>query len=163
MSLLFFSSSFSVYRQNLSKYYIIHLEFLFISEKPKPVKGLQAVSKSSKVMELSWQDIQDSNSVPVIYHVYHSLGNKLTYCGNTTEKSIKCSHLKPDTKYMFYVRRNDEQINATVSNFTAEDSKSDFRLFCMYLPICWKQLTFQSSVKSYLKCLVFVTNSFVSR
>ena len=95
---------------------------LFLGEL-EPVKGVQAIPLSSKVMRLSWRDTQVSGPVPRIYHVYYALRNKLSYCGNTTEKSIKCSKLKPRTKYTFYVRRNDEAINATVSNFTTEDSK----------------------------------------
>lgn len=96
---------------------------ILILGEPEPVKGMQAVPLSSKAMHLSWRDTQVSNSVPIIYHVYHSLRNQLRYCGNSTEKSIKCHHLRPYTKYTFYVRRNNEGINATVSNFTAEDSK----------------------------------------
>ncbi|KAL9985599.1 hypothetical protein ACROYT_G008021 [Oculina patagonica] len=87
---------------------------------PVPVKDVQAIPTSPKVMRLSWRDTQVPNT-PVIYHVYHSLRKKLSYCGNTTEKTIRCFHLKPYTKYTFYVRRNDEGINATVSNFTEED------------------------------------------
>lgn len=95
---------------------------LFLGEL-EPVKSVQAIPLSSKVMRLSWRDTQVSNPVPIIYHVYYALRKKLSYCGNTTEKSIKCSKLKPYTKYTFFVRRNDEGINATVSNFTMEDSK----------------------------------------
>lgn len=95
---------------------------LFLGEL-EPVKGVQAIPLSSKVMRISWRDTQVSGPVPRIYHVYYTLRKKLSYCGNTTEKSIKCSKLKPYTKYTFYVRRNDEAMNVTVSNFTMEDSK----------------------------------------
>ena len=89
---------------------------------PEPVKNVKAVSLSSHVMHISWRDTKVILSVPVVYHVY-SQRNQLKYCGNTTGKSIECTHLKPYTKYVFYVRRNEEGINATVSNFTMEDSK----------------------------------------
>lgn len=97
-----------------------HPEVSFISDGAKPVTSLKAVSSDPREMKLSWQDEQGSSSVPVIYHVYHSRHNKLIYCGNTTERSTKCSHLKPCTKYTFYVRRNEEKVNATISNLTAE-------------------------------------------
>lgn len=87
------------------------------------MKSVQAIPLSSRVMRISWRDSKVSTSVPIIYHVFHSLRNQLKYCGNTTEKSIRCVQLKPRTNYMFYVRRNDERINATVKNFTMEDSK----------------------------------------
>lgn len=90
---------------------------------PEPVKAIQAIPVSSQVMRISWRDTKGSMSVPVTYHVYHSVHNQLKYCGNTTEKFINCGQLKPHKKYEFYVRRNDEAINATVKNFTMEDSK----------------------------------------
>ena len=96
---------------------------LILLLEPERVKDVRAVPLSSKVMRVSWRDTQLPNTGPNIYHVFHSLRKKLSYCGNTTEKSIKCSQLKPYTKYTFYVRRNEERINATVSNFTEEDSK----------------------------------------
>lgn len=95
---------------------------MFILEALEPVKGVQAIPLSSRVMRISWRD-KVATSLPITYHVYHFLHNQLKYCGNTTEKSIKCAQLKPNTKYSFYVRRNEEGINATVQNFTMEDSK----------------------------------------
>ena len=85
------------------------------------MKDVQAIPLSSKVMRISWKDTR--GQLPIVYHVYHSLRKQLKYCGNTTEKSIKCVGLKPYSKYLFYVRRNNEKINATVKNFTMEDSK----------------------------------------
>lgn len=105
-------------------------DYIFISEDTKPVKIVEAVSSDPREMQLSWKDEQASSSVPITYHVYHSLRKQLTYCGNTTDKKIKCSRLKPCTEYTFYVRRNDEKVNASISSLTSEDSKSNFRLLC---------------------------------
>lgn len=90
-------------------------------DKLEPVKAVSAIPLSSKVVRISWKDAKVSISAPVVYHVYHSQQNQLRYCGNTTEKFIKCIGLKPYTKYLFLVRRNDERINATAKNFTLED------------------------------------------
>ena len=87
------------------------------------MKNLKAIPLSPNVMYVSWKDTRVSTSVPVVYHVYHSVHSQLKYCGNTTEKHIKCNRLKPSKEYMFYVRRNEEGFNATISNFTMEDSK----------------------------------------
>ena len=88
------------------------------------MKSVKAVSRSPNVMRISWRDNPKvSSSMPVVYHVYSQHNQLLKYCGNTTGKSIDCTRLKPYTKYLFYVRRNEEGINATVSNFTMEDSK----------------------------------------
>ena len=87
------------------------------------MKNLKTIPLSPNVMYVSWKDTKVSTSVPIVYHVYHSVHSQLKYCGNTTEKHIKCNRLKPFKKYMFYVRRNEEGFNATVSNFTMEDSK----------------------------------------
>ena len=110
------------------------------------MKAIQAIPLSSRVMRISWRDTKGSMSVPVTYHVYHSVHNQLKYCGNTTEKSIKCGQLKPHKKYEFYVRRNDEAINATVKNFTMEDSK--FILHYEIVSFLAKQIlcTLQSSL-----------------
>lgn len=86
----------------------------------KPVKDVQAIPLSSKVMRISWKETRVPSALAV-YHVYYSFRKQLRYCGNTTEKSIKCVQLKPHTNYLFYVRRNNEKINATVKNFTMED------------------------------------------
>ena len=86
------------------------------------MKDVQAMPLSSKVMRISWKETRVPTALTV-YHVYYSLRKQLRYCGNTTEKSIKCVQLKPYTNYLFYVRRNNEKINATVKNFTMEDSK----------------------------------------
>ncbi|KAM7446448.1 putative aminophospholipid-translocase [Porites harrisoni] len=91
------------------------------SGQQEPVKNLKAIPLSSNVMYVSWKDTKVSTSVPIVYHVYHSVHGQLKYCGNTTAKHIKCNRLKPFKKYMFYVRRNEEGFNATVSNFTMED------------------------------------------
>ena len=91
------------------------------------MRAVQAIALSSRVMRISWRDTKVSSSMPIIYHVYHSVHNQLKYCGNTTEKFIKCVKLKPHKNYEFYVRRNDEAFNATVKNFTMEDSKYTVR------------------------------------
>lgn len=98
-----------------------NLQTLSGIEDTKPVKIVEAVSSDPREMQLSWKDEQASSSVPITYHVYHSLRKQLTYCGNTTDKKIKCSRLKPCTEYTFYVRRNDEQVNASISSLTSED------------------------------------------
>ena len=110
---------------------------------PEPVKNVQAIPLSSRVMRVSWRDTKVSTSVPIVYHVYRSLRNQRIYCGNTTEKSIKCAQLKPYTKYTFYVRRNEEDINATVSNFTMEDSK-----WAMNCPLALKCTWWNSNMKT---------------
>ena len=99
------------------------LSCIIVVESREVVKGLQTFPLSPKVMQLTWKDPHVSPSVLVTYHVYHSVHNQVKYCGNTTHKAIKCSGLKPYTKYIFYVRRNMEEFNATISNYTDEDSK----------------------------------------
>ena len=94
----------------------------FLTGPKEYLTSLKGKAVSPSAILLTWEEPLVT-STKFTYHIWYMLNQKATYSGNTTDREFNVTNLRAATHYLFFVRRNSDDYNTSVSKMTLETSK----------------------------------------